>query len=230
MKNLIQSLTACAAVGAAMQLNAQIVTVDPSQLTLGYMNWSPAPGDAAGYGGSGSSSWGPADLRSSFSGNTVTLSPNINTYDPTMPYWVNADGSGANIMDANLYSETTGTYVDTTLTFRFDVLGDTLSGPYTAGAFIRDFAPDYSSFTQSFVTLTPGVDSISLLTSANPGDHVQYGFDLDGPDTSPTSAAAQEYVEIAPAAAPELSSLSSSLILCGLVMMGVRLCRFSRVS
>ena len=94
-------------------------------------------------------------------------------------------------MDANIYNETTGTYVDTTLTFTFDVLADTLASPYTAGGFIRDFAPDYSSFTQSFVTLTTGEDSISLLTSANPGDHVQFGFDLDGPDIQPQFARCQ---------------------------------------
>ena len=48
MKNLVKSLALCALAGSAVQLNAQTVTVDPTLLTLGYMNWSPVAGDAAG--------------------------------------------------------------------------------------------------------------------------------------------------------------------------------------
>ena len=73
--------------GAAASLNAQNVTVNSAQLNTGYMNWSPAPGDAAGYGGSGSSGWGLSDLQANFSGTaTLTLNPNINTYAPGNDY------------------------------------------------------------------------------------------------------------------------------------------------
>jgi hypothetical protein len=214
MKNVLRFIASCTVLGAVANLNAQTVTVDPAQLALGYMNWSPAPGDAAGYGGASGGGWGLSDLRATFSGNTLTLSPNINTYAPGNNYWVNADGSGANIMDANIYNETTGTYVNTTLTFNFDVLANTLVRPYTSVAFIKDFAPDYSSFTESTAALTPGMGSISLFTSANAGDHIQYGFETDGPDANPATAAALGSVIIVPTPEP------SSLALMGLGILG----------
>jgi PEP-CTERM motif-containing protein len=208
MKRLLQLLASCAVVGTAVQANAQTVTVDPTTLTLGFMNWSPAPGDAAGYGGSGNSTWALSALPATFSGSTLTLAPNVNVYAPGVPYWVNADGSGANIMDANVYNETAGTYVGTTLTFQYDVLANTLVSPYTSIAFIKDFAPDYSSFVETTANLTPGLGSISLLTSANAGDHIQYGFETDGPDANPATVAALGTVVIGPTPTPEPSTLA----------------------
>jgi hypothetical protein len=57
-----------------------------------------------------------------------------------------------------------------------------LGNGWTSVAFIKDFAPDYSSFVQVTVPLTPGVFSISLATINNPARHVQYGFETIGPD------------------------------------------------
>jgi PEP-CTERM motif len=207
MKRLLQVFASCALVSAAVHLNAQTVTVDPTTLTSGFMNWSPASGDAAGYGGSGNSGWGLSALPATFSGSTLTLSPNVNTYNASDPYWVNADGSGANIMDANIYNETSGTYVGSTLTFQYDVLANTLASPYTSIAFIKDFAPDYSSFTEATANLTLGTGTISLLTSANAGDHIQYGFETDGPDANPATVAALGSVIIGPAPEPATLAL-----------------------
>jgi hypothetical protein len=206
MKRLLQLFASCAVVGAAVHLNAQTVTVDPTTLTLGYMNWSPVAGNAPGYGGTGSSGWGLSDLQATFSGSTLTLSPNVNVYNASDPYWVNADGSGANNMDANIYNETTGTYVNTLLTFQYYVLADTLVNSYTSVAFVKDFAPDYSSFTEFSLTLTPGLWSVGLHTSANAGDHIQYGFETVGPDANPATVAALGSVIIGPA--PEPSTLA----------------------
>jgi hypothetical protein len=214
MKNLLRILASCTVLGAVANLNAQTVTVDPTTLTSGYMNWTPAPGDAAGYGGAGGGGWGVSDLRATFSGSTLTLLPNINVYAPGNNYWVNADGSGANIMDANIYNETAGMYVNTTLMFSYDVLANTLVSPYTSIAFIKDFAPDYSSFTEQSAALTPGVGAISLLTSANAGDHIQYGFETFGPDANPATVAALGSVILAPTPEP------SSLALMGLGILG----------
>ena len=73
----------------------------------------------------------------------------------------------------------------------YNVLSNTLVSPYTSVAFIKDFASDYSSFTSSTQALTVGVHSISLLTSGNAGHHIQYGFETDGPDANPATAASR---------------------------------------
>ncbi len=205
MKTLVLSTLSIGVLAlSASQISAQTVTIDPSALTLGYMNWQPTaytlanfPGD----GGTGSSAWGAAALQANFSGTTLTIQPNVNTYTPGNAYWNNPDGTGANQMDANFYNETTGVYVNTTLTFTFDVVANTLSAPYNSIAFIKDFTSSYSSSTESSIALTSGIETISLTTSANAGDHIQYGFETFGPDTDPASAAALESVVITPVTA-----------------------------
>src|ERR1700677_498814 len=109
MKNLIKSLVVCAVAGSAVHLNATTVTVDPTTLTGGYMVWTPVSTDAAGYGGNngGGQGWGVSALPAVFNGSTLTISPNVNTFDVSNPndtYWDNADGSGANLMDASIFA------------------------------------------------------------------------------------------------------------------------------
>src|SRR5277367_2203176 len=123
MKPTLKYLSICALIGAAVNLNAQTVTVDPGTLTLGYMNVFDVGGPGYGAAGAGGyefgSGWGVADLVSSFSGTTLTLSPN--TVNDGSSYWYTpAGGPGAvgnKIMDANLYNETTGVHVGQTLNF-----------------------------------------------------------------------------------------------------------------
>lgn len=197
----LAALLVSAAAANAQNVN---VTVDPSALTLGYMNWQPTTYTLANYptdGGTGGSSWGLSALQANFSGTTLTLQPNINTYAAGVGYWTNPDGTGANQMDANIYNETTGTYVNTTLTFSFDVTANSLTAPYTAQAFIKDFNSTYSSYTQQTVALTMGMESVTFATSANAGDHIQYGFEMFGPDAAPGSSAANESVVITPVTA-----------------------------
>lgn len=219
MKKLVLSTLSLGVLAVcSSQTSAQTVTVDPTTLTSGYMNWFNISG-TSGYGAAAEgayasgSGWGVADLTSGFSGSTVTLGPNqIN--DPSSYWYTPAGGPGAvgnKIMDANLYNETTGTYVGTTLTFTGDVLSDTLAnGPanqlgegWTSVAFIKDFAPDYSSSYFVTAPLNPGVFSISLSTSANPGDHIQYGFETIGPDVWSTDVGPDGNIVIAPVAVPE---------------------------
>lgn len=211
MINQIKHIAVCAFVGVALSSNAAIVTVDPGSLTLGYMNWAPTAYTLANFpggGGTGGSPWGLADLQASFSGSQLTLAPNINAYATGNAYWTNPDGTGANQMDASIYAETTGTYVSTTLTFTFDVFANTLVSPYTSTAFIKEFAPDYSSFTVSSVALTPGIGSVSLAISGNAADHVQWGFETFGPDANPSGAGALGSVIVNPAAVPEPTTLA----------------------
>ena len=198
------SIFAVLLIGAA-QANAQTVTVDPATLTFGYMNVFNLPAGATITGNGGPAdgayqfggTWGVSDLVSSFAGSTLTLRPN-QIGDPNQ-YWYQGSGvnngapgaPGNKWMDASLYNETTGVYVGTTLTFTANVFLNTLGGAlnpynnttYSTVAFIKDFAPDYSSFTSSTIALpASGLFSISLLTSGDAGHHIQYGFETIGSD------------------------------------------------
>jgi len=153
------------------------------------MNVSEIPQNGGAYVfGSG---WGTTDLRATFSGNVLSLA--CNTVNDTNSFWyIPSGGPGAignKICDANFYNETTGVFQGQTLTFQGQVLANTLVGPtdalgngWTAVAFIKDFAPDYSSSISQTIALTPGNFSVSLNLLNDPTRHVQYGFEVIGPD------------------------------------------------
>jgi hypothetical protein len=198
-------MTMAVAAGA----NAATVTVDPASMTLGYMNvfnlpdsgtFPASPLGAYQYG----SGWGLADLVSAYSmdpsstTNIATLSPNLMP-NPD-PYWYiggGADGNPGNkIMDANLYAEYTGVFVNQSLTFTGVVYSNALLNAtstnqlghgWTCTAFIKDFVNNYSSFTTTTKVLTnKGPFSITMQTSADPGHHIQWGFEMLGPDVWPS--------------------------------------------
>lgn len=208
------------------RLNAVELPIDPNFTVrpwdesaevnwVGFMNVFnlPAPdGDGAFQWGSG---WGVDDLVSDITsapsgGNTVlTLSPNTigdpNEYwyqDPTGSGNQNPGGPGApgnKVMDANLYIE----YNDTalagqTVTFSGTVLANTLlPASHTAIAFIKDFAPDYSSNMAATTPLNVGAFSLSLDTDAGAGRHIQFGFTVNGPNVWVTDVAPFGNVQIA---------------------------------
>ncbi len=65
---------------------------------------------------------------------------------------------------------------------------------WTCVAFIKDFAPDYSSVVATNIPLTNGaVFSVSLLTIADPARHVQYGFETVGPCVWPADPVLTNY-------------------------------------
>ena len=219
-------ISAALLVGMAASANAVTVTVDPTTLTQGFMNVFQLPVNGGGYVfGSG---WGPADLVSSFAGNTLTLRPN-QIGDPN-PFWYIGGGgpgqAGNKIMDASLYNETTGVNVGVTFMFTGNVLANTLNGAinpyngttYSSVAFIKDFVANFSSFTSTTVALTPGVFNLSLLTSADPTHHIQYGFETIGSDIWATDTALNGgafTAVIAPVPEP------STLALCGLASLAL---------
>jgi len=226
MEKRVRVMVAVAcALACTLAANAQTynVTVNQSAMSLGYMSWGTSPYTAANFpsdGGYGSSGWGQGALVSVWGGsdgNTLTISPNVNTYAPGNPYWTNPDGSGANTMDASTYDEVVGTYANSTVTFTFNVLSNTLgsdgfSGAYTADAFIKDFGPGYALWGEVTVPLTPGVDTVTY-PGTGPSTLVQYGVELIGIDTSPTGPEALQSVVIAPV--PEPSTIA--LVACGLL-------------
>lgn len=158
-------------------------TVSPVTLTNGFMNVFELPVNGGGWVfGSG---WGPADLTATWSGSNVTLGPNC-IGDPD-PFWYIGGGApghpGNKIMEANLYAEPAGSLPGQLVTFTGNVLSNTLTSSHTVVAFVKDFAPDFSSFNAATVALpASGPFSVTLATVNDPARHVQWGFQMTGPN------------------------------------------------
>jgi hypothetical protein len=214
MKSVIRTIALCSIISTAISAKADsIYSVDPSATWLGYMNVFNLP--SAGGGFQFGSSWGTADLVATFSGTTLTLAPN--TIGDPDPYWYTPGGGpgavGNKIMDASFYQEFGGGLAGQTVTFTGSVLGNSLIGNvdangngWTSVAFIKDFAPDYSSSISTTVALTPGVFSVSLATVNDPARHVQFGFETIGPDVWVTDVGPYGSVQIT--AVPEPSTFA----------------------
>ena len=184
---------------------ATTVGVDPGATWLGFMNVFERPANGGGFVfGSG---WGTADLSAVYTGAILRLSPN--TIGDPNPFWyVGGGGPGAagnKTMDANFYVESNGPLSGQDVTFTGFVLDNTLTSAHTVVAFIKDFAPDYSSFTQTTTPLVDGIFSITHSTAAGSGRHVQYGFEMIGPNVWVTDVAPFGFVEVT--AVPEPASL-----------------------
>jgi MYXO-CTERM domain-containing protein len=167
--------------GAKLANAAVIVGPDPLAPWQGFMNVFELPSNGGGF--VFNSGWGTADLTATFSGNVLTLGPN-SVNDPST-FWYQGGGApghpGNKNMDANMYVQSESMSGDT-VTFTGTVLSNTLISPYTSVAFIKDFAPDFSSNVTVTAPLTPGPFLISLATTPGAGRHVQYGFETIGPD------------------------------------------------
>ena len=195
-RNLLLSVMGLGLACVAQQAGAAIITVNPSDSWVGFMNVSELPSNGGGY--VFGSSWGTADLQATFAGPVLTLAPN-DVNDMSNFWYTPAGGPGAagnKTMDANMYVEKTGTLNGQSITFTGTVLANTLVSPYTSVAFIKDFAPDYSSNVSTTIPLTPGNFSITLNTINDPARHVQYGFETIGPDVWSTDLASKGNVQV----------------------------------
>lgn len=199
MKYAFCLLALCGALAISSTLaQAQVtVNVDVSAPWLGYMNVFETPENLGGF--VFGSPWGVEGLPATFSGTTLTLAPN--SVDDPNAFWYTPSGGpgsvGNKIMDANFYVEIpVDTVSGQTLTFEGEVLANSLTGDHVATAFIRDFAPDYSTFNTSTVALTPGPFSVSLATDPGAGRHVQYGFNMNGRNVWITDVAPYGTVQI----------------------------------
>jgi hypothetical protein len=199
LKNVVLGTFAACVLSAGAAWADTVVTVNPASINLGYMNVFnlPSAGGAFQFG----SGWGIADLSAVYTGPNVTLSPN-SIGDPN-PYWYTpAGGPGAvgnKIMEANLYAEPAGSLPGQNVTFVGNVLANSLTSSHTVIAFVKDFAFDFSSFNLVSVPLpASGPFSITLATVADPARHVQYGFQMVGPDVWVTDLAPFGSVTIGP--------------------------------
>ena len=185
-------------------------SVNADEMTAGFMNVFNLPEDGSAF--QFASGWGIADLTAVFDGagySNVTLSPN--TIGDPNEYWYQClpgnpgpncgepGAPGNKIMEANLYGEMTDALAGQTVTFSGEVLSTTLTGAHVVKAFIRDFAPDFSSFNESVVVLnSTGLFSISLAADPGAGRHVQWGFQMTGVNVWSTDVGAFGTMVIGP--------------------------------
>jgi len=197
-------------------VTAATVTVDPTKTWNGYMVVFETPANGGAY--VFDNGWGTADLRASFSGSTLTLSPNT-IADPA-PFWYTPAGgpgsTGNKIMQALMYVETaalnglTVTFAGKCITNNMTTNG-VFVGPanadgngWTCVAFIKEFTmPGYNLVNSTTTAVTNGSTfSISLNTVSDPNRLVQYGFQTVGPCVWPTDPVLATYgnVQIGPVA------------------------------
>ncbi|MBU6221738.1 MAG: PEP-CTERM sorting domain-containing protein [Planctomycetes bacterium] len=206
------ALSALASVALVAPARAIDVTIDSGTMTNGYMNVFELPSNGGAYVfGAG---WGVADLNATFpTSSTVNFTPN--TIGDPNPFWYTPSGgpgaTGNKIMEANLYAQNDGGLAGQTITFKGNVTSFTLqtgtnpNTDYTFKAFVRDFAPDFSSVVETLIPITStGQFTATLATINDPARHVQWGLQMKGPDVWITDVAAKGSVTVT--AVPEPST------------------------
>lgn len=140
------------------------------------------------------SPWGVNDLNAAWNDGAGTLTLSPNTIGDPAEFWYQGGGGpgspGNKLMEANLYIEdSTGDLSGVTVSFQGVVQSNTFTSAHVATIFVRDFAPDYSSFNETVIPLVSGAFSVDLLTDGGPGRHVQYGFQVKGVNVWATDTA-----------------------------------------
>jgi len=191
------SLLVICLIATTSKVTAQVtVTVSGSAAWSGYANVFDLA-NVYQFGGS----WGVADIKTVIDAgtNSVTLYPNFNTYNAADPYWSNG-AIGNKIFEGNTYVED-ASLDGQTVTFKANVVSNTLASGYTAIAFIKGLNPATNFSTDVLVTtpLTPGQFSITA-NSIPAGLIVQYGFAVTGLNGNPANQAALGNVLVTPAA------------------------------
>lgn len=194
MKKLVTSLLLA---GLSLSpLSAQVFDVSSSSGWVGFMNVFDT--DMNYVFGSG---WGTADLRASFTGETVSLAPNTNTYinslggnDGDRAFWTNSTNGGATagldgnkIMEANFFREDIS-LVGTTVSFSGTVSSFDLDERYSLIAFVKalDASAGFTTAAiDSAVIDSTGSFSLSLSIDNNPALIPQLGFTMLGLNASP---------------------------------------------
>lgn len=194
----ILALTAVCLMSVGIAQAQVTKTVSSADIVNGYMNVFELDGTTFLWG----SGWGLADLCVNFTGDVLTFTPN--TIGDPDPYWyIGGGGPGAagnKVMEANAYAQVDdGSLSGVTLTFAGAVADFSLTSAHAARAFIRDFAPDFSSVNEIYYDISGEGDfSFSLDTIADPARHVQWGVQMKGVNVWVTDVAPFGSVVIGP--------------------------------
>ena len=200
MRNVLVVVLAALCFSGVAQADVVVNGVDPGAAWKGYMNVFATP--AGGGGFLWGSPWGTADLRASFDGSGVlTLAPNTNCYNATDPYWVDPGTLlGNKVMEANFYQEWFGGLGGQTVTFNYVVGANTLPTGYKAQAFVKVLDPDsgWATVQSTFLDLTAGAGSVSLIVGSIATPVTQIGFTITGLVVNPLSPEAMTGVTLVP--------------------------------
>jgi MYXO-CTERM domain-containing protein len=182
MKTVFAALCASALLGTSAQAGVAVGVDDSSAAWLGFMNVFELDGMTPAF----SSGWGVPDLNVAFDDGSGTMTFSPNTIGDPDPYWYQGGGAPGNpgnkVMEANLYQQSDdGSLSGTTVTFAGNVSAFSLTSAHEATVFIRDFAADFSSFTETTADIdATGAFSISHDTDADITRHVQWGVQMKG--------------------------------------------------
>jgi hypothetical protein len=84
-------------------------------------------------------------------------------------------------MEANCYGESNGGLAGQTIVLSGNVLSNSFTSAHVVRAFIKDYAPDFSSFVESSIILSAaGPFTVSLTALNDPTRHIQWGFQTIG--------------------------------------------------
>jgi hypothetical protein len=247
MKKYILAVVA-GLIAVCSNYNAQagVVTIDGSETWNGYMNVFNLT-DGGGKGGFVfGSGWGLGDVRSTLTGNTLTLEPNYQAFNATDTFWSNYRPAGVDPVTEDPYPAVTGTignkwlegntFVEKSpgllsgnLTFTGNVDSYSLASGYSLIAFIKGLNPNTGYSADIFQQVAIGSGSNSFSVSADltgrSGLIMQYGFTVSGRNANPAETGLGSAV-ISAVSIPEPSVAS----LLGFGVLGLVATRFRRRS
>lgn len=215
MKSFLKSaaLIAFAAGAPGAHAASADVSVDPAQTWFGYTAVFDLPADGGAFRFSEFHGADTAKLPGGFSGPVAWLEPSRmgvfqgDTANPFFDFWWKADGSGgygANKTVLNQLYVQDDSLAGNTVRFSGRALADTLTGPYTAFAFIADtVGDDYTLHARQTVPLVAG-EAFSVSLEVAPDHHVGYGIELFGPASPDASLGSLGAVAVS--AVPEPST------------------------
>jgi hypothetical protein len=232
MKKIFQTFIAVTlvSISAASAQSNVFKTIDSAEINLGYLSVFELPSNGGAFvSGSGSP---VAQLNAVYpTSDSVVFSPNTITNTGTNWYNPGTGGVGSlgqKQMSAFLYAQETGIYGGQILQFEgivssFNLTTNAAGLPYTFSAFIKDFAPDYSSVVETIFPITStGNFNISQALDPAAGRHVQWGLQMIGPNIWPGDT---EQLEVAGSVTVEAIPEPSTYALLGLAVAGGLLAR-----